>query len=79
MGVAELNRLLDVFVGPRDVAGPPEDHQKPDETTDEEEKPCEAGLGEEIGAAIEDLGHRELCDSRPVVGRSVSWPASARA
>ena len=58
--VTELNRLHDVLVGPRDVAGPSEDHQERDEAANEEEKPCEAGLGEEIGAAIEDLRHREF-------------------
>ena len=60
--VAELNRLLDVFVRSCDVRRAAENHQERDDSTDKKEQAGETGLGKEVCAAIEDLRHREMCD-----------------
>ena len=77
--VAELNRLLDVFVRSCDVRRAAEHHEQRDQTTDEKEQAAETGLGEEVCAAIEDLRHRELCDSPLLPGRQPAVPAFNRA
>ncbi len=56
--VAELNRLLDVFLGARHVGRAAEHHDEPDEAPAQEEKTDKTDLGEGIGAAMEDLRHR---------------------
>jgi len=65
MRVAELERLLDEFVGARHVRRAPEDHDEPDDTARQEKYAGNTEFRQGIGAAMKDLRHRMLTVGSP--------------
>ena len=73
--VAELDRLLDVFVGPRDVArSVPKTISEPDEAADEEENPARLTLERKLALRSKICGIVNCATRGPWSGVSQRCP-----
>ena len=75
MQVAELHRLLDVFLRAGHVRRAAEEHREPDQAADQEENAGETDLGEGVGASMENLRHRRLGSASGAESRRKSQPS----
>src|SRR4030095_5410984 len=58
--MAELHRLLDVFLRARDVRRAAEEHGESNQAADEQQNAGKTDLGKGVGASVENLRHRRL-------------------